>query len=393
MTNADTERILRQLLDKIVVEQNYKEPKVSVQAISSGGANYSSVLYNATISEPNKEEIQLFAKVAAIGEVARGQFHLPLFDIERFAYNELLRTYAKIQDKYNLSGEDRLVWPKFYGCNPNLYEETVVLENLAAKGFITYDRLKSIDWAYASKAVESLAKFHALSMAYGKEYPEEYAKVLDKMKFDPNSLARMNETFTKLVGMAINATKEENRDRLKKYMEKEGDLVKMVNFYQPTGTVLLTHGDYRMSNLMHRIKKDGSIEVTPVDYQTIAINSPVADLFYFIFTGSDEEFRRQHYEQLLEHYYKELSRVLHKLDMNPDEYYSKANYERDLKNFLPFGLIISILTLPIITVEAENAPTLQGDEGINNIAVAKTSNLYSERVNGIVNDFIRWGRI
>ncbi|XP_059051602.1 uncharacterized protein LOC131846341 [Achroia grisella] len=391
MGTIDTELILRELVYNIAEELNYTDAKIDVQEITTGGANYSSALYEATISEANKDKLEFFAKVAVVGEVARSQFPLALFDIERFAYNDLLKKYAKIQDKNNLHDDNRLVWPKFYGCNPKLYEETIVLENLAKKGYVTYNRLKSIDWAYASKAVESLAKFHALSIAYGEENPEEYAKLMAKMKFKSSGVQEMGNAYEKLAGMALAVTKDENKERLKKYIEKKGSLVNMTKFYQPTGIKLLTHGDYRPSNLMHKTKEDGTIHVIPVDFQTITAGSPIIDLIYLIFTGSDEEFRRQHYEQLVEHYYQELTRALRNLNLDIDKHYPRKNFDNDLKDFLPFGLILGVFTLPVITVEAENAPTLQGEDGINSMVISKTSNLYPERLNGIVNDYIRWG--
>ncbi|XP_052749919.1 uncharacterized protein LOC128200468 [Galleria mellonella] len=391
MTNINTEVVLRKLLDNIAKEHNYNDPNVSVRAITTDGASYSSMLYAATISTPNKEELQLFAKVANVGEIARSQLLLPLFDIERFAYKELLPAYEKIQDRNKLSNKDRLVWPKFYGCNPNLYEETVVLENLKTKGYVAYDRLKSIDWAYASKAVESLAKFHALSIAYGEENPTQYAELLAKMKFNPDSLNKMAGTFDKLVDMAVAVTKEDNKERLRQYILKESGFKNIDKFYQSTGLIILSHGDYKPSNLMHKTNKDGSIDVIPVDYQTISANSPIKDLYYLIFTGSDEEFRRHHYEQLIDHYYQQLCRALRNLNLDPEKHYPKKNYEKDLKDFMPFGLVLGVLALPVITVEAENAPSLQDENGLNSILTTKTSNLYPERLNGIVNDYVRWG--
>ncbi|XP_059051597.1 uncharacterized protein LOC131846337 [Achroia grisella] len=391
MSDVDTEAVLREVLDKIAKEQNYKNPNVSVRTITTDGANYSSVLYVATISAKNKDDLELFAKVANMGDAARSQFHVPVFDLERFAYIHLLPAYAKIQDNYKLTAVNKLLWPKFYGYNPNLYEETIVLENLAVEGYVTYDRLKSIDWAYASKAVESLAKFHALSIAYGVEDPEEYEKLLEKFKYNAEAIANMSILLEKSVEMGITVTKEENKDRLSKYIEQQGNFKDMAKYFQPTGLVLLTHGDYRPSNLMHKTKEDGSIEVIPVDFQTIVANSPVVDLFYFIFIGSDEQFRREHYEQLIEYYYQELTRALRNLNLNVDKYYTRENYNEDLEKFIPFGLFISLFLLPVITVEAENAPSLQGEDGFNTIVTTKTSNLYPERVNGIVNDYIRWG--
>ncbi|XP_031765268.1 uncharacterized protein LOC116412978 [Galleria mellonella] len=391
MTNINTEVVLRKLLDNIAKEHNYKDPNVNVRAITTAGANYSSVLYIVIISAPKKEELQLFAKVAIVGKVARSQLHLPLFDIERFAYKELLPAYEKIQDKNNLSKEKRLVWPKFYGCNQNLYEETIVLENLAIKGYVTYDRLKSVNWGYASKAVETLAKFHALSIAYGEENPTQYAELIQKMKVKPNSLDKMAGTLDKLTDMAVGVIKEENKERLKQYISKEGDLKNITTLYQSTGIIVLNHGDYRPSNLMHKMKDDGSLDIIPIDFQTISANSPVHDLYYFIFTSSDEEFRRKYYEQLLDHYYQQLCRALRNLNLDSEKHYPKKSYEKDLKEFVRFGLFHGVFSLPMITVDAENAPALHGEDGINCVQNIKTSDLYLERLNGIVNDYVRWG--
>ncbi|XP_059051603.1 uncharacterized protein LOC131846343, partial [Achroia grisella] len=394
--NMNTGEILHQLLKDIGKRYNYEEPNIDFKAICNNGANYTSVLYEATISAPDKEDLKLFAKVAALSENARSQLPISLYDTERFVYTELFKNYAKIQNNNKLTEKDKLLWPEFYGCNANLYKETIVLENLAAKGYTTYDRFKSIDWPYAAKAVESLAKFHALSIAYGEENSEEYAKILENMKQNPAAMEHMKKSLETSVASALAVTKEEYKERLEKYIEGNFDIEKIVKYFQPVERAVLTHGDYRPSNLMHKINNDGSMEVIPVDYQTILVGNPVLDLLYFIFTGSDEEFRCQYYEQLIEHYYIHLNSALHNLNLDPDKLYSKENFKYDLKEFLPFGLICSIFTLPIITINTEDAPKPQGEDGLETIAinaVTKTSALYRERFNGIVNDYVRWGVI
>ncbi|XP_052755701.1 uncharacterized protein LOC113515745 [Galleria mellonella] len=353
---SSPEQILRKLLDDIVKERGYKDPKICVKPISTGGANYTSVLFLVTVKESDREDLQLFAKVGIVGEKMRAQMPILFYDIERFAYEDLLIKYEKIQNKYDVPISQRLRIPKFYGCNPNRFEETIVLEDLAAQGFTTYDRLKSIDWDYAAKSVESLARFHALSIQYGIEYPEEYQKRLESLKFQEDAFVAVMETsFEKLKDRALNVTLEKNKNRLKKYLDNINAKT-MLNFYLSDRRKILCHGDYRPSNLMHRVKEDGTLEVVPVDFQTIQGTAPLIDLMYFIFTGSDEEFRRRHFWDLVDHYYRELCSALRNFELDPRNIYPEDEFNRDVKEFLPFGLLVGIFSLPIITVDSADAP-------------------------------------
>lgn len=81
----------------------------------------------------------------------------------------------------------------YYGANTTAKEEMLVLEDLSLQGYTIYDRLKSIDWPFASAAVIQLAKFHALSMAFEKEYPEEYNSFL--INFKSNWLNQVGRWF------------------------------------------------------------------------------------------------------------------------------------------------------------------------------------------------------
>lgn len=73
------------------------------------------------------------------------------------------------------------------------------------------------------------------------------------------------------------------------------------------------------------------MEIKVIDYQTIQGGSPVTDLLFFIFTGSDEEFRKEYYEQLVEHYYAHLRMSMQRLNLNPEEIYSKEDFELELE--------------------------------------------------------------
>lgn len=58
---------------------------------------------------------------------------------------------------------------------------------------------------------------------------------------------------------------------------------------------------------------------------------------------------------------------------------------------LPFGLIMSVMILPIVTVSIENAPEVNDTMVMTDFSVEPSNHLYIERLNGIVNDYIKWG--
>ncbi|XP_052755702.1 uncharacterized protein LOC113515772 [Galleria mellonella] len=385
---------LRKLVEDIAKENEYENPNITINPISTGGANYSSELFTITVSKSGKEDLHLFAKVIIINETIRSQMPAAIFDVERLIYVELLKKYEDIEIAHDVPLTRRLVVPKYYGCNPKIFEESIVLEDLSKKGYTTYDRFKPINWEYAAGAVESLAKFHALSIAYSEENPEEFKAFVEKTDFQKEMFVGMlHQMYEQRIQTTLSVTAEKHKDKLQKYLETHVNIEAIMNISQSSQRRVLCHGDYRPSNLMHKYNEDGTIHVIPVDFQTIQCDSPLYDLIYFIFTGSDEKFRREHFQDLTDHYYQELSNALRSLKLNPDVIYPKTAFELELKEYLPYGLLIAIIGLPIITVDVDNAPSMQGDGGFEVFSMAKTSSLYPERMNGVINDYFRWGII
>lgn len=252
---ADGQLSLRNTLDKVALEHGFDNHDVTITPISTGGGNYTSELFLATITAEGKQDLKLFAKVANIGSAFREDVPITQFyETERFVYEKLVAIYSKIEDNNKVPEEHRLYFPKFYASNPKLYEETIVLEDLSARGYTTHDRLKSIDWNYACTAVKELAKIHALSFAYAEENPEEFAKVAEKMMYEiKGPEEKLKAVWGKMVENVLVATKEENRERLGSYLKEA--VTKMRDYWKPVRRPVLTHGDFRPSNLMHKTKE------------------------------------------------------------------------------------------------------------------------------------------
>ncbi|CAH0724137.1 unnamed protein product, partial [Brenthis ino] len=392
---ADAEQNLREILDKILDEEKYCPREIKIQAITSGGANYTSAIFLVKVTSPNRDDLNLFAKVAMVSEVMRTRLNIEwLYDTEKFVYTKLVKVYKDIEEKLNVPQEYRYVFPKCYGCNAEHGKEIVVMENLIEDGYKSYNRFKSMDWEHASKGVENLAKFHALSFAFAKYQPEEFQQVAEDIRYkiaqkqseEPNGI--MAGIWDKMVNNAVSVIKEDQRDAVKKFFDSN---IQLHEYNRALGKPVIAHGDYRMSNLLFK-KQDKEFNAIAVDYQTVHAGNPITDLFYFIFLGSDEEFRKQHYEELLDHYYKSLVQALERLSVDPVEVYPRNKFDSDLKEILPYGLLLGAALLPIVTVEAESAPKLDGTTDVHDFLI-KSNDLYASRFSGIVNDYIAWGVI
>ncbi|KAJ8716960.1 hypothetical protein PYW08_005359 [Mythimna loreyi] len=385
---ANTQETLRNLLNKIAAEHKYEKPEIIVNEIFSGGANYTSKLFTVIIKEENKDDLHLFAKVAAAGEAFRKDMPIDPYKAEQFVYTKLAKIYASLEEENGVPEEHRLYFTKFYGFDPSDYQETLVLENLLAHGYGPHDRLRSVNWEYASSAIADLAKMHALSFALKKHNPEEFEKVLSFLKLDWEQFTSMDAMFRKTITVALENVKPEYKEALGKFLENQ-EIPFMI--YKSIGKTCLVHGDYRGDNLLNRVHEDGKVDIKIVDLQSIHGGSPVGDVIYFIFSGTDEDFRAKYYERLLEHYYTELSAAMKRLNLDPDETYSREDFEYELKEKLPFGLSFAVFLLPVITIDSKDAPEVDETLDMNSFDVDKTSNLYAGRLNGVVNDFVKWG--
>ncbi|KOB77568.1 Ecdysteroid 22-kinase [Operophtera brumata] len=386
---ADIEERMRDLLRKIAREQQYENYDLQITPISSGGANYSSTLYVAKITSKTKNTLDLFIKISQIGARVREDFKITIFETERFIYRDMRKAYMEIEEKHKVPEEHRIYIAKYYGADLTPPDEMLVLENLAIRGFVIHDRFKSIDWEYATTAVNELAKLHSLSMAFQREYPEEFKHFSENYQYEWLNEWTLNSLWLPGFKKAIAVAPEEHKDKLKKFFDKY-DIEKISRQYVPLRCKVLTHGDYRPSNLMHRTRDDGSLEIIVVDHQTIQIGCPITDLMYLIFTGTDKPFRDQYFDKLIDHYYTRLSEAMKRLDIDPETTYSRADFDFEIKEKLPFGLTVAAFVLPIVTVETENAPEMKPDMDLSNFAVLENGALFPDRINGVVDDYVKW---
>ncbi|XP_041984534.1 uncharacterized protein LOC121737059 [Aricia agestis] len=382
--------LLRNLLVKIANEQCFKDGYITYNSIENDGSNYTSALFTATISAENKENLNLFAKVATIGEKMRDDSPVQVFKIETYFYTKLLQMYRNIEDEYKIPEGDRLKTPKFYGSNDEYLKEILVLENMLANGYQVTDRFKPMSGEFALQGVKELAKFHALSMALATHYPEEFEATREVLR------AKESDAFKKFLSgisaTVIETTEDNKKDLVTKLVKSVVHREDLNRVISSTDKAVLVHADYRGSNLLYR-NNGTELEIAILDFQTITFGTPVFDLLYFLLNGADKDFLDKWYHKSLEKYYSELASALSKFKIDNAKTFSREDFDKEIQRMLPINLVLGFCSLLIVTVDAEEAPKLDEDLDLSKFGLVTPSKVYKKRLNGILEYFIQEGTL
>lgn len=131
-----------------------------------------------------------------------------------------------------------------------------------------------------------------------------------------------------------------------------------------------------------------------LDWQIVRISSPVTDLSYLLFTGTDKETRANHYDQFLTLYYKTLYSSVAKMDINLDDYFPESVYREHIRKHMKYGLIMSFTILPLTLSNKGEAMDITEivnsveDGGISELIVSKTC---SKRLKDLIEDCLEYG--
>ncbi|CAB3219723.1 unnamed protein product [Arctia plantaginis] len=86
--------------------------------------------------------------------------------------------------------------------------------------------------------------------------------------------------------------------------------------------------------------------------------------------------------------------ILNKLLLQIAKEQNFVNYDLKIKpassgGKLVFGLMIAVITLPTMLVR--DTPEVNEDLNFATFAVEESSDIYVERLNGVINDYVKWG--
>jgi len=280
-------------------------------------------------------------------------------------YNSMFDQLRQIRLEAGLSEEDLpLDIPNVYyvhlkdkskGENDTL-DTCVLLEDLSAEGFRMANKYEGCDDAHVRVALQSLANYHALSIAGLKKWksrdgsvnvPPAIDFILEKTMIElmTNDLRRAwLNPYSKLLG-------EAGREDLAEWSEEilsQFDKYWITDNWENTGPLAcIMHGDFWCNNMLFKYEDGKPTQLKMVDFQIARIGHPICDILYFLYSSTVSEVREQHIESWLSFYFTSLTTALKKLDAEvPD--YTFDDFLEDWKKRSPMFMLLAFGILKVI---------------------------------------------
>lgn len=316
ITDGSSDWIDADLVAEAVGEDPSSIRDVVVKAAVADGDNYCSCMWRVQATAGDKP-VSIIVKAPPRGELMQDFVtRLGFFTIETRMLKETLPAMRALAERR--CGRDHILaqqmGPSTLPCS---IDGVLVMEDLSVYGFRNKERQGQLDIVHCKRALELLARYHALSVALHREDPsavEDYSEpmfVRGKNAQDEEHARLHSEAQLKKFGDHVE-TWEGTKG--KGYGDKMASLSKvmyhkMCDVVAPsaTGINVLNHGDYWINNMMFTYDADDVDSAAPrdiriIDLQLVRFSSPALDLQYFITTSVKQEVREEQLDVLLQTY-------------------------------------------------------------------------------------------
>jgi len=309
-------------------------------------------------------------------------------------YNSMFDQLRQIRLEADLSEEDLpLDIPNVYyvhlkdkskGENDTL-DTCVLLEDLSAEGFRMANKYEGCDDAHVRVALQSLANYHALSIAGLKKWktqddgfdiPPAIRFVLDKVAVQQLPIKQIVDWVSPYpVRM-----REGGREDLAEWSEgilSEFDKHWIIDTLENTGPLAcILHGDFWCNNMLFKYEDGKPTQLKMVDFQIVRIGHPLCDVLHYLYSSTVAEVRRHNLHSWLSFYFTSLTTALKKLDAEVPDYTFKefmVEYKRRCIAHLfgVFGVLKMILDKDVVSglnehdEETKDQPPTEADKSVN----------------------------
>lgn len=254
----------------ILLKEKFKLKDFSLQITpgSSKGDNYIGIVYRVLVKDSSPQldkKLGFIIKMPPMHPQRREQFFArPCFLREITVYEELLPLFERFQQEkgIDIPSEGFYHAPNCYHCISDEFTEALFMQDLKLDGYQMYDRCQEMSYEHALKAVESLAKFHAVSFAIKDQCVTDpaYKKC---MEMEDIWLARrdnkmMNEYMTGLSQRALGTLDPEKDERIYERVKGVltqsyiGNLEKVICSEVAEPYAIVCHGDFWTNNILYK---------------------------------------------------------------------------------------------------------------------------------------------
>uniref|UniRef100_A0A182SAH1 CHK domain-containing protein n=1 Tax=Anopheles maculatus TaxID=74869 RepID=A0A182SAH1_9DIPT len=282
------------------------------------------------------------------------------------------------------------------------------MDDLRQKDYTMFTKDKAVDYEHTRLTMEQLGRYNAVSLAMKHDRPQEFEqfKVSDPMKEmmgpgNPFLMMLQKTGMDAIETLEPHETKE--RAKMQKLLDNMmADFERFDNYELAEPYAVLGHGDCWINNMMYRYRKGAPEQVILLDWQSARYASPILDLAYFILCCTDEEFRRRHYDEMMNVYYNSLATLLEQLGHSPQEIFPRTAFLRQLRQYGRFGLLLAAFVVPMLCTRKEDlldmdatAEMFRETETVDIAIYTKNTNqsAYRKRMSAVIRDTVRYGYI
>lgn len=235
--------------------------------------------------------------------------------------------------------------PQYFASKAN---EILVLENLQDQGYRLANS-ENLDDNHVELALKTIARFHALNIAYEETRSTNKRKFLLIEKFPQafhEGINRKDENFTgyqylKAAHKGVLAlidilpqrklTKNEFENRINRTFQNIFALLTVSSEYRN----VLCHGDLWYKNIMFKYENQNPIKCKLLDFQLIRYNPPANDVLSFLLHSGNNKNGKSYLEQNLARYYEFLTHELKGYNINAEKVLPKNEFKMTCDLFLP----------------------------------------------------------
>ncbi|CAH2090735.1 unnamed protein product [Euphydryas editha] len=379
---------LQDSIKRIIENEGYITCDAEARNFNSGGGSFIGELYEVDINGDTVEgakKTNIFIKhIVTFNKVQYANISEAYLK-EVFVYKDLSKIFTLLQNQAGVPPKERFKVPKAYD---ETSPEAIILENLSKRNFKTYDRLKVMPLKYAQLAIQEMAKFHGLSFIIEEKMPDYFQRNIKSLRhpfnYDEDWKCLVRNVCTHLAKLYDDDVKV----RIEKFLQIFLEKYPKFGGYNKTVKCSLTHQDFRINNVLVKEQNGEAEEVVLIDYQVIDYGSPIRDFLFFVFSGSDQKFRRQHLNNLKELYFETFSKFLKYFDMEVENVYPRKEFDKAYTDWLDYGLM-SVLFASVFLFAPDTGLDLE------NLSLSELpfcpDEIIEERLKELIDDFLEWG--
>lgn len=367
--------IQNSLQDFIEQKLEFKDYDLSFSKGSSKGDNYLGVLTKVTVTENNDQAVNprilnLIIKSAPQAEEFRKYIKIEiLHEREIFMYEQVFPELKRFQEKLGL---DDIFYPvpKCYQTSNVAPYEYLILEDMTAKGYEMKNRKIVTDLNHSMEVLKAYGKYHALCLALKVKEPKIFdnlAKLTKETYFTNVNLENLCTTVKAVIDKVIQRLNQDQDSiiiaKLTQFIKfPVNGLLENLSIEAANGQAVFSHGDSWINNILFKYQdnKLSPSDICFLDWQLSRCASPAIDISYFIFACTDKNLRASHYDDLLNVYHSSLTSFLKRLGCESD-ILSKEKLLDNMKKFSKYGLMMCLITIPLIAAEIDEIPDWTDD--------------------------------